>query len=73
MNELKSRLLNGYKKLYKKNPEEYNGAMRISIYLKLSKKEHGDKYWKAHGLLLELKKDGFLEQKFNHGFRFKKQ
>ena len=72
MNDLKKRLLNAYKEIHKKTPKEYNGAMKISIYLKLSKKEHGSRYWKTHKHLLELKKDGYLEQKFGYGFRFRK-
>ena len=69
---LKSRLLKEYKILYKKDPTEFYGACKISKRLNLSEKEHGAKYWKTHGLLLELKKDGFLEQSPNgKGFRYK--
>lgn len=38
------------------------GAMKISIKLNLSKKEHGDKYWGAHQLLKELESERHLEQ-----------
>ncbi|MDE0517934.1 MAG: hypothetical protein OXH36_00035 [Bdellovibrionales bacterium] len=71
-NNLKSRLLNAYRKKYEENPHKYIGACKISKYLNLSEKEHGEKYWITHGLLLELKGEGYLEQLFRHGFRLKK-
>ncbi len=73
MNDLKSRLLNSYRKIYKKNPHKYIGAMKISECLNLTKEEHGLNYWKTHGLLMELKRDGYLEQSFRHGFRLRKE
>lgn len=56
--------------MYEDNPKEYKGAMKISKKIGLSEKEHGSNYWKTHGILLELKKDGYLEQKYMSGFRY---
>jgi len=71
MDELKRRLLNFYKELYRKNPNKYKGACKASRKLKLSKKEYGYNYWKTHNLLQELEREGYLEQKAGYGFRKK--
>ncbi|MDE0118481.1 MAG: hypothetical protein OXM55_00545 [Bdellovibrionales bacterium] len=73
MNNLKGRLLAAYRKKYEENLHQYIGACKISEYLNLTKEEHGLNYWKTHGLLMELKRDGYLEQSFRSGFRLKKE
>ena len=60
MSNLKKRLLEAYKILYKNNPKEYQGACKMSMKLNLSEEEHGYNYYGVHNLLLELKRDGFF-------------
>ena len=70
--QLKQRLLNAYKSLYKSDPSQFVGAMKIGSPLKLSKKEQGHNFYGVHKILKELERDGSLEQKTDSGFRYKK-
>ena len=70
MNDLKKRLLEHYKQLYKEKPYKYKGACKVSRDLNLSKEEHGYNYWNVHSLLQDLQRDGDLEQKEGFGFRY---
>ena len=54
----------------KKHPEKYFGAGAIDRELGF---DRGYNSWPTHGLLLELKKEGILEQKENSGFRIKRE
>ena len=71
MNDLKRRLLEAYKKMYKNDPEEYRGAVKISREIGLTEKEYGSHHGKAHNYLKQLVKEGFLEHKRGSGFRYK--
>jgi len=71
MNNLERILLNGYKSLYRENPNQFKGAGKISKKLNLSKEEQGHNYWRVHNILQELQTEGYLEQKHGYGFRKK--
>ena len=73
MSDLKRRLLEEYKQMYKAGSKEYKGAMKISIQIGLSEKENGHNYYGIHKYLKELQKEGYLEQKYRSGFRYKRK
>ena len=61
-NKLKIKILD----FFKAHPNKYFGAARIDARLDL---DRGHNSWPTHGILLELKKEGFLEQKPGSGFK----
>ncbi|MCZ0931787.1 MAG: hypothetical protein OXJ52_01365 [Oligoflexia bacterium] len=64
MDDLKRRLLDGYKKLYEQNPEQWYGAVKISNRLNLSEDETGSHHAKVHYILDKLcKRRLFREEK----------
>ena len=52
----------------KKHQGEYYGARKIDKVLGF---DWGHNNYPTHKLLLELKRDGFLKQKYRYGFKLK--
>ena len=66
-------LKRSYEELYEEDPDQYEGAVRISDRLQIPEEERGHNCYEIHGILLELKEEGFLEQDLNYGFRLSKR
>lgn len=67
---MRRKILDKYESLHKDNPSAFYGACKISKLLKIPKEDCGWKYFGIHGVLLELKAEGFLEQRYKRGFRY---
>ena len=66
MNELQRKLLSAYKD----KPEGYMGALVVSNILSIPESERGYNCFGIHKELLELKKMGYLKQKYKKGFKY---